>query len=276
MTSSGPEQDPVPRALKEAVELIKSANRRFEDCAVGWQSKISHEQWKLMANANRVQDKSWEDSVLARTYFADKTLDDSFKSLLTYDKATTDCLQNFITLLRGEESQILPMGATVVQSRSSNQEENTFIDTSVAPFNLAVAKDHRQQNEIKSTDRTEDAMTRSDIEPSFSDLIKAKINFDMKFLDFEATLNSTAYTATSANNTAPSCLCQICSNVLVSTASTCASKKNSRVKSVTKRRSRRTTVRTNIKRLVKRSAGTSIREREKNQSVSLTEIGNGL
>lgn len=49
------------------------------------------------------------------------------------------------------------------------------------------------------------------INNSFADVIKAKINFDTKFLGFEAVLHKTS-TASPSDVT---CLCKICSNVMI-------------------------------------------------------------
>lgn len=87
--------DPVPQQLKEVIELMSSINRRLEDCAVDWQSVVSLKQWRLF-DAKPVSKRTWENSLLARTYFADKSLDEAFQSLLVQDRSFTDQLNNFV------------------------------------------------------------------------------------------------------------------------------------------------------------------------------------
>lgn len=85
----------IPQQLKEVIELVSSTNQRIEDCAVEWQAKISQAQWRIL-DTKPVDHKPWEESVLARTYFADKTLDDAFQGLLKHNKTFTDHLKNFL------------------------------------------------------------------------------------------------------------------------------------------------------------------------------------
>lgn len=87
--------DPVPQQLKEVVELMSSVNRRLEDCAVEWQSTVSRKQWRILGGKSGAE-KSWEQSLLARTYFTDKSLDDAFQNLLLRDRTFTEQLNNFV------------------------------------------------------------------------------------------------------------------------------------------------------------------------------------
>lgn len=91
---SGENVDPVPHSLKEVMELINSINRRLEDCAVEWQSNISKKQWRIL-DIKSTSDTSWEQSLLARTYFADKNLDENFQKLLSYTRNLVLHLNNF-------------------------------------------------------------------------------------------------------------------------------------------------------------------------------------
>ncbi|CAG5101203.1 Protein of unknown function [Cotesia congregata] len=56
--------DSMPQSLKEALELMDSINRRLEDCAMEWQSKISKQQWKLL-NDKSATEVAWDQSLLA-------------------------------------------------------------------------------------------------------------------------------------------------------------------------------------------------------------------
>lgn len=86
--------DPVPQGLKEVMELLSSINRRLEDCAVEWQSNISQKQWRILDNKS-INETSWEQSLLARTYFDDKNLDENFQKLLSYARNLVLHLKKF-------------------------------------------------------------------------------------------------------------------------------------------------------------------------------------
>ena len=90
-------RDIVPQQFKEILELMSSVNRRLEDCAVEWQSTISGKQWRILDDQQEpASEKPWEQSLLARTYFVEKSLDDAFQSLLAQDRTFTDQLNNFV------------------------------------------------------------------------------------------------------------------------------------------------------------------------------------
>lgn len=89
------DRGPLPQQLNEVIELVGTVNQRIEDCAVEWQAKISQAQWRTL-DAKPIANKPWEQSVLARTYFADKKLDDAFHGLLEHNKSFTDHLHNFV------------------------------------------------------------------------------------------------------------------------------------------------------------------------------------
>lgn len=85
----------VPQQLTEANELLKSVNRRLEDCALEWQAKISHKQWKIF-NSKAIEGSLSDHSLLARTYFSEKHLDETFQYLLAYNKIFSEYLKTFI------------------------------------------------------------------------------------------------------------------------------------------------------------------------------------
>lgn len=85
----------VPHQLIEANELLNSVNRRLEDCALEWQAEISRKQWKIF-NSNTIGENLPEKSLLSRTYFSEKNLDETFQHLLSSNKVFSEYLKNFI------------------------------------------------------------------------------------------------------------------------------------------------------------------------------------
>lgn len=94
-TAASGDSDPVPQSLKEVLGLINSINRRLEDCAMEWQSKVSKKQWKILNNKS-INKKSWDQSLLTRTYFTDKNLDEGFQKLLGQVRTFMENMNNFI------------------------------------------------------------------------------------------------------------------------------------------------------------------------------------
>lgn len=85
----------VPQQLIEANELLKSINRRLEDCSLEWQAEISRKQWKFF-NSKATEGSLSGQSLLARTYFTEKHLDEAFQHLLSCNKIFSEYLKNFI------------------------------------------------------------------------------------------------------------------------------------------------------------------------------------
>ncbi|XP_046466465.1 uncharacterized protein [Neodiprion pinetum] len=195
---------PIHRQLKEVIELVSSTNQKLEDCAVEWQAKISQAQWRIL-DTKPGDNTPWEKSVLARTYFTDKTLDDAFQGVLKYNNTFTDHLKNFVALVRGEQPTLIIKQTCNAQNQCSdssleNEVKNLPSDYSVLEENPAVVR--RGRRSLSSI--------LNKAQESFTDLIKTKIEFDTKFLGFEATLNGNVC-ATSDPSLS---LCQICSRIL--------------------------------------------------------------
>lgn len=89
------EYDPLPPQLKKVNELLKSINTQLEDCALEWQAKVSHQQWKIFSSKTLIKEP-WEESLLARTFFSDKILDETFQNLLSSNKSFSKQLNDFI------------------------------------------------------------------------------------------------------------------------------------------------------------------------------------
>nr|XP_034192261.1 uncharacterized protein LOC117609729 [Osmia lignaria] len=111
----------IPQQLIEANELLKSVSRRLEDCALEWQAKISHKQWKIF-NSKAIEGNLSEHSLLARTYFSEKHLDEIFQYLLTYNKIFSEYLKTFIDLLQGELSNLTSDNMYNIQTQCNAQQ----------------------------------------------------------------------------------------------------------------------------------------------------------
>ncbi|XP_008555019.1 uncharacterized protein LOC103576542 [Microplitis demolitor] len=259
--------DAVPQSMKEVLELMDSINRRLEDCAMEWQSKISKQQWKILNDKSAVE-IAWDQSLLARTYFTDKIIDETFKNLLAHARSFIENLNNFIALLRGE--RITATRATKdaqiqsnVPSPRADQQSN---DPVVAPLDLSLLDDKTDQRSgRRRSKRLAAGNTSRGVQQCFADLIKAKIDLDTKFLGFEAVLNG-SNSITMPPTESVSCLCQICSNILGTVID------NEKVlKDVTKPKVRKTSARSSGKRLVKSSRIWKTTQ-DRKQSLSLGHI----
>lgn len=71
----------VSQQIEEVIALTMSINRILEDCSIQWKSTISKKQWE-MTNCRIPSYFSWQNSVVARTYFESEDLDNAFKNLL--------------------------------------------------------------------------------------------------------------------------------------------------------------------------------------------------
>ncbi|XP_063995781.1 uncharacterized protein LOC135173084 [Diachasmimorpha longicaudata] len=201
--------DPVPQSLKEVVELMTSVNGHLEDCAVEWQATLSRKQWRIL-EAQSTAHTPWEHSLLARTYFTEKNLDDDFTTLRISGKKFLADLNNFIGLLRGENPLLGPKN---VENQPS---DSTKTRKPVTPLDLSPLADHKNPEENSRRRRSKRLAGNAinTVQESFADLIKAKIDLDTKFLGFEAALNGTVAITPSAPSEGAKCLCQICSSVL--------------------------------------------------------------
>ncbi|KAF7993045.1 hypothetical protein HCN44_005826 [Aphidius gifuensis] len=213
---SGENVDPVPHSLKEVMELINSINRRLEDCAVEWQSNISKKQWRIL-DIKSTSDTSWEQSLLARTYFVDKNLDENFQKLLSYTRNLVLHLNNFFALLRGEYpvQQTTRDAQNQCSSNTTSINENNHKNPVVDPLDLSLLDDSNNNNQITEVRRSKRLAANNplgSLRQTFADLIKAKIDLDTKFLGFEATLNASGSNNFGQNDV--KCLCQLCSNIL--------------------------------------------------------------
>ncbi|XP_017759979.1 PREDICTED: uncharacterized protein LOC108550685 [Eufriesea mexicana] len=197
----------VPQQLWEANELLMSINRRLEDCALEWQAEISRKQWKIF-NSNVIGITLSERSLLSRTYFTEKNLDETFQHLLSCNKIFSEYLKNFIDLLQDEVSVSNIKETRDVQNQSYNIQTNCKVlnIANTETMQFSCLNNQHLNGEGRIQDYIDNILT---IQNSFTDVIKAKLNFDTKFLGFEAILHKA--TSTSADTV---CLCQYCSNIM--------------------------------------------------------------
>ncbi|XP_031775484.1 uncharacterized protein LOC105736755 [Apis florea] len=198
----------IPQQLLEANELLKSINTRLEDCALEWQAEISRKQWKIF-NSNIIGVTLSERSLLARTYFTEKNLDEAFQHLLSCNKIFSEYLKNFIDLLQDEVSTSNIKKTYDLQNESCNTNKNCkVVDiNNIEQMQLPSLNNKQLNREGKIQDYIDNILT---VQNSFTDVIKAKVNFDTKFLGFEAILHKATSTSTDTI-----CLCQYCSNIMV-------------------------------------------------------------
>ncbi|XP_011308519.1 uncharacterized protein [Fopius arisanus] len=178
--------NPVPESLKEVTELMVSVNRCLEDCAVGWQAILSKKQWRILDSQSKFQ--SWEHSLLARTYLADRILDEEFKKLrLAANKLLKD-FNDFIGLLKGKNSN----GAECMGNQEVNCPLSVRTNPIVSPLDLSLLDDDKSSEEKAPKRRSKR-------------LAETSRN--------TAVLNGTG-TSPAPTSEGTKCLCQICSSVL--------------------------------------------------------------
>lgn len=85
----------VPHLMEEVSNLTRSINRLLEDCSMELKATVSRKQWRIV-DFKSVNQASWQTSVVARTYFPDKDLDEAFQTLLTTNKMFTEHLSYFL------------------------------------------------------------------------------------------------------------------------------------------------------------------------------------
>ncbi|XP_076655569.1 uncharacterized protein LOC143360521 isoform X2 [Halictus rubicundus] len=186
-------------------------NRRLEDCALEWQAEISRKQWKIF-NLNTIEDSNTPDkSLLARTYFTEKKFDDAFQHVLNCNKAFTKYIKDFIALLRREESIFDEKETCEAQNQSYNtvKNRNKFNDSKTESLYFPLLRNQH----LSGTRKTKNNIVEntSMVQNSLADVIKAKVNFDTKFLGFEAVLHKIVSLTTSTNT---SYICRYCSKIL--------------------------------------------------------------
>ncbi|XP_050580419.1 uncharacterized protein LOC126917527 [Bombus affinis] len=248
----------VPQQLSEVNELLKSINRRLEDCALEWQAEISRKQWKIF-NSNGIGITSSERSLLARTYFTEKNLDEAFQHLLSCNKIFSEYLKNFIDLLQDEVSVSNVKETCDVQNQCFNKKKSCKVldITNGGPTQLSPLLN----GEEKVQDYIDNILT---VQNSFTDVVKAKINFDTKFLGFEAVLHKATSTSTDAV-----CLCQCCSSIMQATHGT-----HRKLRSVTLNQRNRTVAKP--KRLIRSKRTLSKKKKKEKSSTVVDKINNQL
>ncbi|XP_078036842.1 uncharacterized protein LOC144469963 [Augochlora pura] len=212
----------VPQQLIEANELLNSINNRLEDCALEWQAEISRKQWEIF-NSNTIEYNMPDKSLLKRTYFNEKIFDEAFQHVLSSNKTFTKYLKDFIgkriiepfvvlvALLRGEESIFNAKEIWNEQSQSCNTVENRnkINDGKIEPLYFPLLRNQH----LNGTRKTNNNLVENTlmVQNSFADVIKAKVNFDTKFLGFEAVLHKIISLTTSTNT---SYICRYCLKIL--------------------------------------------------------------
>ncbi|OAD55281.1 BTB/POZ domain-containing protein KCTD5 [Eufriesea mexicana] len=176
----------VPQQLWEANELLMSINRRLEDCALEWQAEISRKQWKIF-NSNVIGITLSERSLLSRTYFTEKNLDETFQHLLSY------LLQDEVSVSNIKETRD-------VQNQSYNIQTNCKVlnIANTETMQFSCLNNQHLNGEGRIQDYIDNILT---IQNSFTDVIKAKLNFDTKFLGFEAILHKATSTSADTDKT---------------------------------------------------------------------------
>ncbi|XP_017890452.1 uncharacterized protein LOC108631213 [Ceratina calcarata] len=252
----------VPQQLLEANELLKSINRRLEDCALEWQAEISRKQWRMfnskaMIGAAHLTERS---ALLARTYFRQKNLDEAFKHLLSCNKIFSEYLNDFIDLLRGDLSDSNVEERNVQDDRcrgateqidDSKDSKDTRTEETTGENRFPSTDDRGSSTGETIRDYLDNFVT---VQNSFTDVIKAKLDFDTKFLGFEAVLHK----ATVSMSSEPLCLCQYSSSNMPST-------RGRKLRSVTVDRRRNRTI-TKTKRLTGPARNRSSRKRKREES----------
>ncbi|CAL7948170.1 unnamed protein product [Xylocopa violacea] len=251
----------IPQQLLEINELLKSINTRLEDCALEWQAEISRKQWKIF-NSKVIGGILFEQSLLVRTYFTEKDLDEAFQHLLSCNKIFTEYFKNFIDLLQDE---------TASDNKETRYTRNQFYDTTRNCKELnnnhtksmqLLSLNHKHLNEER---KIQDYINNiSTVQNSFTDVLKAKLNFDTKFLGFEAVLHKATSTSTNI-----ACFCQDCSNTVQSIHS-----KNRKLRNVTINQRNHTLTKT--KRLTRLSKTLCKKRKNEKPSVVMADAGDQL
>ncbi|CAK9833118.1 hypothetical protein ANTRET_LOCUS9848 [Anthophora retusa] len=145
-----------------------------------------------------------------------------------------------------------------IQNQCCNASENCKILSNIntEPMQSSSAN-HEHLKGRKTEDYINNILT---VQNSFMDVIKAKVNFDTKFLGFEAILHKT----TSTSDTI--CLCQYCSDLLQTTDD-----KNKKLKNITGKQRRRTVTRT--KRLTRSSKALSRKRNKEKSPIIIGDVG---
>ncbi|XP_051165784.1 uncharacterized protein LOC127284417 isoform X2 [Leptopilina boulardi] len=147
----------ISEQIEEVIPLTMSINRILEDCSIQWKSTISKKQWK-MTNCRKASYFSWQNSVVARTYFENEDLDNAFQNLLKSKSMFTNHLSHFINLLNGQTPLISG-------PETKNQEKMTI--------NVPITEEINSPLISAIEDRINENIHRT-----FSELLKAKIYFD--------------------------------------------------------------------------------------------------
>ncbi|XP_015433733.1 PREDICTED: uncharacterized protein LOC107189663 [Dufourea novaeangliae] len=182
----------------------------IKNCALEWQFKISQKQWKIF-HSNTIGDNISEKSLLTRKYFAERKLDEAFKHVVSCNKSFSKYLKDFIALLRGEKSVSDRKEICNLQNQCYNTIEswNILNDSHMESLNFSL---NQHSSEIRKTKSLVDNTLM--VQTSFADVIKAKVNFDTKFLGFEAVLQKN----TSLSTDTPY-KCHYCSKIMKTTHS---------------------------------------------------------
>ncbi|XP_031845631.1 uncharacterized protein LOC116432626 isoform X2 [Nomia melanderi] len=199
----------VPRRLLEVNKLLNLINRKLEDCALEWQAEISRKQWKIF-NSHTIENNLSEKSLLARTYFSEKKFDKAFQHVLFCNQTFTKYLKDFIALLQGKESAFnekeIYDGPN--QGYSITKNWNTLNGSNIESLYLPLLRNQQLNGMRKPKNPVDNTL---EVQNSFADVIKAKVNFDTKFLGFEDILHKISSLSTSTDTTY---ICQYCSKQL--------------------------------------------------------------
>lgn len=216
--------------LIEAQELSKLLTRKLEDCGVELAGYISQEQKDMLHSAS-TGETSFDQTLLARTYFHQKELDRAFQHLISCNKIFSDSLTTFLASLQEQFT------STAGYCEMRNQWLNTVgdhqvpNDSAVDTLHLVNYTDRRSSNARNAENVAQSALS---LKNSFANVIKAKVNFDTKFLGFEAVLHNTASGVKPAEN-----LCAFCLNTPQQNSNSRRAKVRSTIRKRTSTRKRR-------------------------------------
>ncbi|XP_014223652.1 uncharacterized protein LOC106650244 isoform X1 [Trichogramma pretiosum] len=206
--SPGP--DPVVslhKRVESIVSLMNELNDQLEILSNERRTSTLKTQWSIIEEFKTVKSQSgkpskiWHNSLFFRMYFVEKELDDIFLAALRHNSMLCKHLNNLNDKIVGKNES---KAASYVQQQPQHRDEASLellLPTSRTQELLEAAmKSHQLQApqckpvSAVTNSKEDESSGKRDFKQSFTDLIRAKIDFDSQFIQFNALMSENCHT----------------------------------------------------------------------------------
>ncbi|XP_011494477.1 PREDICTED: uncharacterized protein LOC105359560 [Ceratosolen solmsi marchali] len=190
--TSNSKQLSLSKKLAEIMRLINNVRQRLEDFSIDRRTEVSQMQWMTLEkfkSSPKVPTKPvkfWQRSLFARIYFINKDLDEIFQNIMKSSSKLMFCnngtsSENIENVKFGNNPKSATTKRSSQLSAVSLRGNSTKASKVVPSISIIDEAGSASLDDIGF------------IQQSFTDLIKAKIEFDSQFLHFNSTLSKNCF-----------------------------------------------------------------------------------